>query len=119
LVSDNSLGEGLLISEVAMREQRPGNIILRGTKALADVDWNAVRYRSLYSTPEQVTKAIDRLHVDLIVVDTFEGAQSLEHNKLLREALQDPQRFRLMRTFEGQSRSGRGQIMVYQVRHSA
>jgi hypothetical protein len=119
LVSDDSVGEGLLISEIAMDEQRPSNIVLRGTKALAEVDWNATRYRSLYSTPEQVARAINRLGVTVIVVDTFKGSQNLEHNALLRKALQDNRRFQLIRAFEGQSGSGKGQILVYRARHSA
>jgi 4-amino-4-deoxy-L-arabinose transferase-like glycosyltransferase len=119
LVSDDSIGEGLLISEIAMDERRPGNTVLRGTKALADVDWNATRYRSLYSTPEQVAQAIERLGVNVIVVDTFRGSQNLEHNELLREALQDNRRYQLIRTFEGHSGNGKGQILVYRVRRSA
>ena len=39
LVSSGSIGEGLLISEIAMCEPRPRDTILRATKQLAKVDW--------------------------------------------------------------------------------
>jgi hypothetical protein len=119
LVSDNSIGEGLLISEVAMHEQRPGNLIVRGTKALADVDWSGAKYHSVYSTPEQVSQAIDRLHVNLVVVDTFPGGRDLEHNALLRQALKAGDHFQLIRTFDGHSWDGDGKVLIYRVRHSA
>lgn len=116
LVSDNSIGEGLLISEIAMSEhKRPSNLILRGTKALANVDWNGAHYRSLYSTPEQVAQAIHRLHVNLVVVDTFNGTRELEHNTLLRQALENSRRFQLIRTFNGRSWDGEGTILIYRV----
>jgi hypothetical protein len=118
LVSSNSIGEGLLVSEIAMDEPRPDRIVVRGTKALANVDWNGTTYRSLYSTPEQVTQAIESLHINLVVVDTFRGVRDLESNRLLRQALQDSSRFQLIRSFDGDSQSGKGQILIYRVKRS-
>lgn len=116
LVSDDSIGEGLLISEVAMNEKRPGNLIIRGTKALADMTWNASQYRCLYTTPEQVEAAIRNLHVDLVVVSNLKGIPTYPHNDLLRKALQDRQRFQVMRTFDGSSFRGKGEIFIYRVK---
>lgn len=119
LVSDNSAGEGLLISEIAMHERRPGNVIIRGTKAFAQVDWAGSSYHSLYSTPQQITQAIDQLGVNLIVTDTFPGFRDLEHNQLLRAALRDTRRFQLIRSFEGDSPDGKGKVLIYKVNIAA
>ena len=119
LVSDNSVGEGLLVSEIAMRQPQPSSVIVRGTKALANVDWGGTSYRCLYTTPSQVLQVIDSLHVKLVVVDTFRGARDLEHNRLLRQALQNARRFQLIRTFNGDSRDGKGQILIYRLKPPA
>jgi hypothetical protein len=117
LTSDDSTGEGLLISEIAMRESRPGTVIVRATKALADMNWNASRYQSLYSTPKQVSDAIEKLHVDLVVFGTFGGSHSLRHNELLGEALRDTHKFQLIASFNGAAWDGPGKILIYKVRH--
>jgi hypothetical protein len=119
LVSDNSIGEGLLVSEIAMSEERPGNVIVRGTKALASVDWGGFEYHSLYSTPEQVIGAIDQLHINLVVLDTFKTGRSMQHNVLLRQAVQDSRKFQLIRTFDGHSENGDGKILIYRVEDAA
>lgn len=116
LISDNSVGEGLLVSEIALRAPQPSNVVVRGTKALANVDWAGTTYRCLYSTPQQVLQAIDDLHVNLVVIDTFRGTRDLEHNQLLRQALEDTRRFQLIRSFPGESPDGKGQILIYRVK---
>lgn len=120
LVSDNWIGEGLLISEIAMKEPRPSKTIVRGTKALAQVDWAGFNYRCLYSSSDDIKQAIDRIHASLVVSDTFAGPRDLPHNQLLRQALQDTGRFELIRTFDGQSPSGAaGRILIYRVKPPA
>jgi hypothetical protein len=46
LVSSRGVGEGLLISEVAMRQPHARGVIIRATKALAQVDWNSTSARA-------------------------------------------------------------------------
>jgi hypothetical protein len=116
LVSDNSIGEGLLVSEIAIEEPRPVSVVVRGTKVLANVDWGGTTYRCLYSTPEQVTQAIDNLRVNLVVVDTLKGVRDLEHNRLLRQALKDSRRFQLIRSIDSDPGDGKGQILIYRVK---
>lgn len=115
LISDDAVGEGLLISEIAMREARPGNRIVRATKALAQTNWNGSHYRCLYSTPEQVTRAIQKLKIDLVVIGTFHSGDAFNHNQLLREALRDRQEFQLIGSFDGTSWDGAGKVLVYRV----
>jgi hypothetical protein len=117
LVSDDSTGEGLLISEVAMRENRPGHRILRATKVLADMNWNASRYRCLFSTPQQVARQIEDLQVDLIVLGTSTRATALQHNGLLRQALRNSQKFRLIASFTSAAWDDPCEILLYRVTH--
>jgi hypothetical protein len=118
LVSDDYVGEGLLISEVAMHERRPGNTIVRATKALAEMNWNGSHYRCLFSSADQVAAALQADHVDLVVIGVFVGFNPYRHNQLLRQALQDTNRFELLRTFQAASWKGRGEVMVYRVRRN-
>ena len=117
LVADDSSGEGMLISEIAMHERRPGRFIVRATKALAEMSWNGARYRSLFSTPEQVDEVIDDRHIDLVVIGTYQGEVKLPHSELLRSALQDSRRFELIGSFSGASWHGPGKVSIYSVRH--
>ncbi len=118
LAADDSSGEGMLVSEIAMHERRPGRFIVRATKALADMSWNGTRYRSLFSTPEQVDEVIDDRHIDLVVIGTYEGEAKLPHTELLRAALQDTGRFQLIGSFNGTSWHGPGKVLIYSVRHA-
>jgi 4-amino-4-deoxy-L-arabinose transferase-like glycosyltransferase len=40
-------GEGMFISEIAMREKRPSHIVLRASKVLSQSDWMGARYKLL------------------------------------------------------------------------
>jgi 4-amino-4-deoxy-L-arabinose transferase-like glycosyltransferase len=111
LVSDDAVGEGLLISEIAMRESRPGSRIVRATKALAETNWNGSRYRSLYSTPAQVARAVQDLRIDLVVIGTFHGADALNHNQLLRDALRNQQQFKLSAVSTARPGMGQGRCL--------
>ena len=106
LVSSNWVGEGLLISEVAMHEHRPGNVILRATKVLAHMDWDGSTYESLFSTPDHIIHFLDQQHVNLVAIDSFRAFHDLPHNVLLNEALQDSARFEPLRTFVSDAPSG-------------
>lgn len=113
LVSSPSFGEGLLISEVAMREPRPRDVIIRATKALAEVDWNVTRYKSRFSTPPQVLAYLDYRRTTAVVTDTFPPAGAFLHDTLLKEAIrQNPARFELIATFPNSSNAV-GQVQLY------
>ncbi len=109
LVSSDSLGEGLLISEIAMREPHPSEVILRATKALADVNWNATEYRCRFTTPSQVLNYLRSHRVDLVVLDTFPPEVEFSHDKLLREAVAQYPSAHLIATFSEPS----GKVQIY------
>jgi hypothetical protein len=114
LVSSESGGEGLLISEIAMDEPRPSRVILRATKTLAHVDWNGWNYQSLFSTPSEVTKYLEQRGVQLVVLDTFAPQEHFVHNDLLRGAAQNSGRMHLLATFPAGSPAASGQVEVFE-----
>jgi hypothetical protein len=118
LVSSRAFGEGLLISEIAMREPQPHAVIIRATKALAEVDWNVTQYRSRFSTPAEVVKYLDRCHADLVVTDTFAPWGDFLHDKLLREAIQQNfGRLQPVAAFPRATSAVAGQVQLYKVYH--
>jgi len=88
LVSSNANGEGMLISEMAMRERRPSHTILRASKMLAQSDWNGQRYRATYTTPEQILNYLRRIGVSIVVIDNDPGSDSFAHHALLRKTIE-------------------------------
>ena len=69
LVSSDSRGEGALIAEMAMNENRPGHIILRASKMLAYGGWGGRRQRLKMETPGQVMDLLASIPVGAIIID--------------------------------------------------
>ena len=89
LVSSDSRGEGMFISEVAMREKRPGHVVLRASKVLSISRWDGSEYRVLSSTPEGIMKYLDRIPVGIVVIDqSIPVNRQDEHHRLLKEMLE-------------------------------
>jgi hypothetical protein len=84
LISSDSSGEGDLIVELAIREERPGHVVLRALKTFAQADWNGVDYRLLFSTPAEMRAELDRLDVRLLVVDSQQSSERLPHHAVLK-----------------------------------
>jgi len=95
LVSSESRGEGPLIAEIAMREQRPGSIILRANKVLSQSDWFGERYKLTFTTPEAVMAYLESIPVSAVILDTTPGTHRIPHHELLGRTIATfPQRFR-------------------------
>jgi hypothetical protein len=81
LVVSDARGEGMFISEVAMREPRPGHFVKRASKKLASSSWNGGTYHLTYckkmgdksgveyNTPEQLAALLKNDAVDFIIFD--------------------------------------------------
>ena len=82
LICADEHGEGMLISEMAMHEARPGHVIIRATKALASVGWMRTNYRLLYQSPDEVSRYLDQAGVGAVVVDNG-GVEPMSHQELL------------------------------------
>ena len=114
LVSSESGGEGLLVSEMAMKEPQPSDIIIRGTKSLANMEWNATHYRSVYSDPSQILHYLQDKKVQLVVMDDFAPQVRFPHNDLLKQTIQQDGRFRLLASFPDGSSKPLGEVRIYQ-----
>jgi hypothetical protein len=69
LVASDPQGEGMFISEVAMRERRPGHVVLRASKILSRSRWNGETYELLYNTPEEIMSYLEGIPVGVVVLD--------------------------------------------------
>jgi len=88
LVSAQNLGEGLMISEIALLELRPSHYILRATKMLSTSKWNLANYELRYDTPEKVEAFLESIPVRLVVYDTARGLMPMKHHELLNQVLE-------------------------------
>jgi hypothetical protein len=89
LCSSDGVGEGAFISEVAMHEARPGHIILRASRMLADSDWNGRYYRVKMEEPAMIQQFLETAAVDLVVLD-LNPYLPLKHHQLLRATMHAP-----------------------------
>jgi hypothetical protein len=99
LVSSASDGEGLLISEVAMRYPNSEGYILRSSKVLSQSDWLGRSYISRFGSAEELFQYLDVMGVDLIVVDDQAGVKPPEHQELLLQVDRHLDRWKLVDTF--------------------
>ncbi len=113
LVSSEHDGEGMLISELAMRHSGPPWTVLRGTKVLAKTEWTAAVLENYYRTPRDLLRYLHQAKIGVLVIDTLHPQVIFEFQKTLRETVQAyPESFQLMGTFKGQST---GAVTVYRV----
>jgi hypothetical protein len=89
LCSSEGNGEGILISEVAMREARPGHIMLRASRMLAESDWNGRNYKLKMNTPAEIQRFLEEAAVDVVVLDV-KPDHGFEHHKLLLGTIREP-----------------------------
>ncbi|MBV8864662.1 MAG: hypothetical protein JO210_04600, partial [Acidobacteriaceae bacterium] len=116
LVSSGSIGEGLLISEIAMREPRPRDTILRATKQLAQVDWAGTHYESFYRTPAELLHYLRGAHLTGLVLDNYRCEYTFPHQGLLERTIQEnPGEFQLLAAFPGRANGMPGEVKVYRL----
>jgi 4-amino-4-deoxy-L-arabinose transferase-like glycosyltransferase len=84
LVSADVYGEGGMVSEMAMREQRNRHYVIRASKVLAISDEMGGRYRTLYGTDEEILQFLDTVPVSLLV---FGSPPGNEHHRQLERAV--------------------------------
>ena len=70
VVAPTAAREGRVMAELAMRStDRNRNVVVRATKMLADLDWNATRYAPYAQSPEQMLQLLDSSGIDLVLID--------------------------------------------------
>ncbi|MDB6124166.1 MAG: hypothetical protein JWQ71_3159, partial [Pedosphaera sp.] len=97
LVSSDARGEGSFISEVAMREKRPGHIVQRTSKALASSTWGGDKYQTKFADEQAIVDFLQKSSFQYLVLDTSLPASARKrHHDLLGEAvLHHPEIFAL------------------------
>jgi hypothetical protein len=90
LISSDPFGEGMFIAEMAMHENRPGHVIVRASKALADVGWMGQNYALRYRSPEEVRVYLADEGIGLIVVDDGGGTRMPHRDVLARFLASSP-----------------------------
>ena len=116
LVSSEADGEGMLISEIAMRESRPGHFVLRATKALARINWNATAQQPYYTDPASLIRYLDQIPVGVLVLDLSPPRVMYQHHALLRTSVvRYPDRFQLVATYPSRLSSLQDGIQVYRI----
>ncbi len=89
LVSSDARGEGMLISEIAMRDHRPNLFIERASKALVDPNgrtWDGKNLREKFSDDEQLLAFFTGGKIEYIVLDDAlpEDKRAGYHDQLRR-----------------------------------
>jgi hypothetical protein len=96
LVSADVEGEGSLVSEVALRDKRPGHVVLRASKMLASSTWMGRHYQPFVQSTTDVLRVLDQLGVSLVVVDRV-GRQPPHHHQLAEALRAAPHRWHPVR----------------------
>ena len=69
LISSSSFGEGAFISERLLADRRQAGIVLRGSKVLANSDWNNTNYQLLKKSSAEVYAYLCEVPVQYVVID--------------------------------------------------
>ncbi len=122
LVSSQNYGEGRFIAEMAMRESRPGHIILRGSKMLARGDWFGLENNLVYSSTDQTMSFLDGVPVTILVLHQGgEGKPHPDYLQLLDVIQQNPALWECIGTYsERDAATGvTEEVRVYQYKSRA
>jgi len=97
-VSSDASGEGMLISEVAMREKRVGHTVRRASKLLGQSNWSGSEYESKFSDTDAIVELLRKEGIRLLVIDNSMREQKrVAHHDLLEKALVErPETFKLV-----------------------
>ena len=93
LVSDGDSGvntAGMFIAELAVREARPGHIVLRGNKTLSTSTWDGQQPQLRHGTTPAILAYLASIPVRYVILDDGPTAgAAVPANELLRAALRD------------------------------
>lgn len=118
LLSSDSVGEGSMIAAIAVLENRPGTMMLRGSKIMAHEDWLGRGSKERFSTDASITEFLDAVPIRAVVVDKAIDDQWERpyHQRLEKLLAADTQRWRLDKTYtilrNGQPKPGPVSIYI-------
>jgi hypothetical protein len=73
LVSSEATPETVMVAELAMRDRRPRDFVLRASKMLATMNWDGDRYVNKIKSTAQLRETLRSLGVSAVVIDTTPG----------------------------------------------
>jgi 4-amino-4-deoxy-L-arabinose transferase-like glycosyltransferase len=120
LVSSQNYGEGRFIAEMAMREHRPGHIVLRGSKMLAEGDWFGLENTLLYPSTDEVMRFLGDIPVTILVLHQGGGGKTHpDYVQLVELIRQNPTIWESIGTYSARDAdSGTfDEVQVYQYRN--
>jgi hypothetical protein len=116
LICGSPTSEGVLISEVAARESRPGHIVLRASKMLASQDWMGLHYQPIFHDQDDVLQYLESIPTGIVIIDA-EGRET-PHGHLLSQGIQlHPEKWELLAQYPpgGGGHFRAGDIQVYRL----
>lgn len=99
LVSSDATGDSMFISELAMREARPGHYVLRSSKVLCDCSWSGEQHASRFSSPEALMNFLDHSPIQIVVNDVSIPVRRDFHRILDQTIAAYSQRWQLLGTY--------------------
>ena len=95
LVSSDARGEGMFISEIAMRERRPGHFVQRASKALAKSAWSGSGYAPLFQDDDALLAFLTSGKIQYLAIDDAvpEDKRREHHDQLKRVIGQHAEQF--------------------------
>jgi hypothetical protein len=88
LVSSDGIAEGAWIAVASLAERRPGSLIARASKVLSEQGWSGAGYRLTTHTPQAVSRRLDELALDTVVVHTSHRPEATPpHHAILKDLL--------------------------------
>jgi hypothetical protein len=88
LVVSDEAGEGALVSETAARRPAPWATVVRGSKILANEDWQGHNLQMLYSSSSALMRELEDLHVQYLIVDSSPEAASTPYLRPINDLLE-------------------------------
>lgn len=124
LLSSDSVGEGSMIAAIAVLENRPDTIMLRGSKIMVHEDWLGRGSEERFSSDTSIAEFLDAVPVRAVVVDKAidDLWKRSYHQRLEKLLTTDTQRWRLDKTYtilrNGQPRPGPVSIYIRKTAHT-
>lgn len=102
LIASDPIGEGLFVSDMALRERRPGHTVLRGSKVLGHTDWLGRSYEPVFTTADEMRAYLEEIPVGIVAFDSsMRQRQRFEHHELLLSIVTtDTDRWEPLATFD-------------------
>ena len=102
VICSDSDGEGAFITSVALQEQRPRHVILRGSKFLSENPWDILSYRPQFRSPAELEQYLESIPVDAAVIDFSQTIWEQDRTMLVQSLRESPSRWKLVaETTEG------------------